>query len=86
MRRASAGASPIAQLGVSEFFLGVTSIPIIDNAAEHGADLMMAAKNTMDLAFNAFEEAAVALGVGVVTVVSLYGEPNWLEGAQLLAV
>lgn len=40
----------------------------------------------MDLALTAFEVAAVALGVGVVKVISLDGESNWLEGAQLLAV
>ncbi|NIR45003.1 MAG: cation transporter, partial [Gemmatimonadetes bacterium] len=89
------------------------------NAAEHGAAVMMAAKNKMDLsfaiavgsstqvalfvapilvyaslflghpmdlAFTSFEVAAVALAIGVVTVISLDGESNWLEGAQLLAV
>jgi Ca2+:H+ antiporter len=109
----------IATLGVSEFFLGIIIIPLVGNAAEHGAAVMMAAKNKMDLsfsiavgsstqvalfvapllvfvslilgnpmdlAFNAFEVVAVALGVGVVTVISLDGESNWLEGAQLLAV
>jgi Ca2+:H+ antiporter len=109
----------IVALGVSEFFLGVIIIPIVGNAAEHGAAVMMAAKNKMDLsfavavgsstqvalfvapllvfisllvghpmdlAFTAFEVTAVALGVGVVTVISLDGESNWLEGVQLLAV
>jgi len=109
----------IAALGVSEFFLGVIIIPIVGNAAEHGAAVMMAAKNKMDLsfavavgsstqvalfvapllvfislmvgrpmdlAFTAFEVTAVALGVGVVTVIALDGESNWLEGVQLLAV
>jgi Ca2+:H+ antiporter len=109
----------IASLGVSELFLGVIVIPLVGNAAEHGAAVMMAAKNKMDLAFSiavgsstqialfvaplmvfvsllfgndmnlaftAFEVAAVALSVGVVTVIALDGESNWLEGAQLLAV
>ncbi len=109
----------IAELGVSELFIGVIIIPIVGNAAEHGAAVMMAAKNKMDLsfaiavgsstqvalfvapllvfislafgnpmdlAFTAFEVTAVALAVGVVTVISLDGESNWLEGAQLLAV
>jgi Ca2+:H+ antiporter len=109
----------IAELGVSELFLGIIIIPIIGNAAEHGAAVMMAAKdkmdlsfavavgsstqvalfvapllvflslslgNPMDLAFTAFEVTAVALATGVVTVISLDGESNWLEGAQLLAV
>ena len=109
----------IAALGVSEIFLGVIVIPLVGNAAEHGAAVMMAAKNKMDLAFSiavgsstqialfvaplmvfvsllfgndmnlaftAFEVAAVALSVSVVTVIALDGESNWLEGAQLLAV
>jgi Ca2+:H+ antiporter len=109
----------ITELGVSELFLGIIIIPIIGNAAEHGAAVMMAAKdkmdlsfavavgsstqvalfvapllvflslslgNPMDLAFTAFEVTAVALATGVVTVISLDGESNWLEGAQLLAV
>ncbi len=109
----------ITQLGVSELFLGVIVIPLVGNAAEHGAAVMMAAKNKMDLAFaiavgsstqialfvapllvfisllvgnpmnlafTAFEVGAVALSVGVVTVIALDGESNWLEGAQLLAV
>ncbi len=109
----------IASLGVSELFLGIIIIPLVGNAAEHGAAVMMAAKNKMDLsfsiavgsstqialfvaplmvfisllfgndmnlAFTAFEVAAVALSVGVVTVIALDGESNWLEGAQLLAV
>jgi Ca2+:H+ antiporter len=109
----------IAVFGVSELFLGVIVIPLVGNAAEHGAAVMMAAKNKMDLsfsiavgsstqialfvaplmvfislvfgnpmnlAFTAFEVGAVALSVGVVTVIALDGESNWLEGAQLLAV
>ena len=109
----------ITDLGVSELFIGIIIIPLVGNAAEHGAAVMMAAKDKMDLsfaiavgsstqialfvapllvflslllgqpmdlAFTAFEVAAVALGVGVVTVISLDGESNWLEGAQLLAV
>ncbi len=109
----------IAELGVSELFIGVIIIPLVGNAAEHGAAVMVAAKNKMDLsfaiavgsstqvalfvapllvfislafgnpmdlAFTAFEVTAVALAVGVVTVISLDGESNWLEGAQLLAV
>jgi len=109
----------IVSLGVSELFLGVIVIPLVGNAAEHGAAVMMAAKNKMDLAFSiavgsstqialfvaplmvfislalgnpmdlaftAFEVSAVALSVGVVTVIALDGESNWLEGAQLLAV
>jgi len=109
----------VAALGVSEFFLGIIIIPLVGNAAEHGAAVMMAAKDKMDLSFaiavgsstqvalfvapvlvfaslllghpmdlsfTAFEVTAVALSTGVVTVIALDGESNWLEGAQLLAV
>lgn len=109
----------IADLGVSELFLGVIVIPIIGNAAEHGTAVLMAAKDKMDLAFSiavgsstqialfvapalvylslllghpldlaftAFEVTAVAMGTAVVTVISLDGESNWLEGVQLIAV
>ena len=40
----------------------------------------------MSLAFNAFEVIAVGLATAVVTIISIDGESNWLEGAQLLAV
>ncbi len=40
----------------------------------------------MDLAFGAFEVAAVALAVGIATVIVLDAESNWLEGALLLVV
>lgn len=109
----------IASLGVSELFIGIIVIPIIGNAAEHGAAVWMAARNKMDLAFavavgsstqiallaapllvylslaigqpmdlafTAFEVTAVALATMAVTVISLDGESNWLEGAMLLAV
>jgi Ca2+:H+ antiporter len=40
----------------------------------------------MDLRFTPFEVVAVMISVGVVNLVSLDGESNWLEGALLLAV
>ena len=39
----------------------------------------------MTLSFNVFEVAVVALAVSIVNLVSLDGESNWFEGAQLLA-
>lgn len=39
----------------------------------------------LDLAFTAFEAAAIAASVVVVALVSLDGRSNWLEGVQLLA-
>jgi Ca2+:H+ antiporter len=40
----------------------------------------------MDLLFTTFEVVSVALTVGVVSLVSMDGESNWMEGVQLLAV
>lgn len=40
----------------------------------------------MSLVFNAFEIAAVGLTVGMVALVAMDGESNWLEGLQLLGV
>jgi Ca2+:H+ antiporter len=42
--------------------------------------------DSMSLVFNPFEIAAVGLAVGTVTLVSIDGESNWLEGLQLLAL
>lgn len=57
----------IATLGVSEFFLGIIIIPLVGNAAEHGAAVMMAAKDKMDLSF--------AIAVGSSTQVALFVAP-----------
>lgn len=40
----------------------------------------------MDLVFNPFELASLVAAVLIATLISLDGESNWLEGAQLLAV
>lgn len=40
----------------------------------------------MDLLFTTFEVVAIVLTVGVVSLVSMDGESNWIEGVQLLAV
>ncbi|HEX9016238.1 MAG TPA: calcium/proton exchanger [Chloroflexota bacterium] len=40
----------------------------------------------MTLVFNAFEIAAIALSVIVLSIITLDGESNWFEGLQLLAV
>ncbi len=46
------GIEPVTQtLGWSEFFIGIIIIPVIGNAAEHFAAVLMAFKNKMDLAF-----------------------------------
>jgi Ca2+:H+ antiporter len=40
----------------------------------------------MDLLFTVFEVVSVALAVGSVSLISMDGESNWMEGVQLLAV
>jgi Ca2+:H+ antiporter len=40
----------------------------------------------LDLVFTTFEIAAVALSAGVVNLIALDGEANWMEGVLLLAV
>jgi Ca2+:H+ antiporter len=40
----------------------------------------------MDLVFTTFEIAAVALSAGIVNLIALDGESNWMEGILLLAV
>ncbi len=40
----------------------------------------------MDLLFTTFEVVAIGLAVGIVSLISMDGESNWMEGVQLLAV
>ncbi len=40
----------------------------------------------MSLVFNAFELTAIGVSVGIVALVAIDGESNWLEGLQLLGV
>jgi Ca2+:H+ antiporter len=40
----------------------------------------------MDLVFTPFEIVSLAAAVGIVSQISIDGETNWLEGAQLLTV
>lgn len=48
--------------------------------------ISLAAGNPMTLVFNPFELAAVGASVVIAALISLDGESNWLEGAQLLLV
>ncbi len=48
--------------------------------------ISLLAGDAMDLVFNPFELAALAASVIVAALISLDGESNWLEGAQLLIV
>jgi Ca2+:H+ antiporter len=40
----------------------------------------------MDLLFSLFEVMAIVIAVGIVALISMDGESNWMEGVQLLAV
>jgi Ca2+:H+ antiporter len=42
--------------------------------------------NPMTLLFNEYELAAIGAAILITIVISIDGESNWLEGAQLLAV
>jgi Ca2+:H+ antiporter len=42
--------------------------------------------NPLDLLFTTFEIAAIALSVGVLSLITIDGESNWMEGVLLLAV
>jgi Ca2+:H+ antiporter len=57
----------IHTLGLSEFFVGIIIVPIIGNAAEHSAAILMAARNRMDL--------AVGIAVGSSVQVALLVAP-----------
>jgi Ca2+:H+ antiporter len=46
--------------------------------------ISLAVGHPMDFVFNPFEIAAVALSTFIVSLISLDGRSNWLEGAQLL--
>ena len=56
-----------ADLGLSEFFVGLIIIPIVGNAAEHAAAVMFALKNKMGL--------AVTIALGSATQIALFVAP-----------
>ena len=60
----------IADVGLSEIFVGLIVVPIIGNAAEHSSAILMAMKNRMDLAVNIAvgSSAQVALLIAPVLV------------------
>lgn len=57
----------VAQLGVSELFLGVILIPIVGNVAEHIVGVQVAAKNKMDL--------SLSISLGSSTQIALFVAP-----------
>ena len=63
-----------AQLGLSEFFIGVIVVAIVGNAAEHWVAVLVAMKNKMDLAVNIAigSSAQIALFVAPVLVLASF--------------
>ena len=69
----------IDTLGLSELFVGIIVVPIIGNAAEHSAAILMAARNRMDLAVGIAvgSSVQVALLVAPILVFAglIFGQP-----------
>ena len=63
-----------AQLGLSEFFIGVIVVAIVGNAAEHWVAVLVAMKDKMDLAVNIAigSSAQIALFVAPVLVLTSF--------------
>ena len=79
-------------LGLTEIFLGVIVIAIIGNAAEHGAAVLMAWKDKMDLAVGIATISSTQIALFVTPVLVLaslaFGRPLTLafEGFELVAL
>jgi len=69
----------VRTLGLSEFFVGLIVVPIIGNAAEHSAAVIMAARNRMDLAVGIAVGSSVQIALLVAPVLVfaglLFGQP-----------
>jgi Ca2+:H+ antiporter len=69
----------IHTLGLSEFFVGIIVVPIIGNAAEHSAAILMAARNRMDLAVGIAVGSSVQIALLVAPLLVfaglLFGQP-----------
>jgi Ca2+:H+ antiporter len=66
----------MAQVGVSELFVGIIVIPMIGNAAEHASAVWMAAKNKMDL--------AIGIAIGSSTQIALFVAPVLVFAGMLM--
>jgi Ca2+:H+ antiporter len=69
----------IAQIGLSEFFVGLIVVPLIGNAAEHSSAVMMALKNRMDLAIQisigSSIQVALLIAPLLVLLGAIFGQP-----------
>ena len=57
----------VAQLGLSELFVGLIIVPIVGNAAEHSSAVLLAAKDKMDV--------AIEIAIGSSTQIALFVAP-----------
>jgi Ca2+:H+ antiporter len=60
-------------LGISEIFVGLILIPIVGNAAEHSAAIMMAMKNKMNIALEIAVGSSVQIALFVAPVLVFLG-------------
>ncbi len=67
----------IAQVGVTELFMGVVVVAIVGNAAEHGASILLAWRDKMDL--------SVGIATSSSTQVALFVAPVLVLASILLA-
>lgn len=72
-----------ASIGLSEFFIGLIIIPIIGNAAEHSAAVMMAMKNKMDVAVEIAVGSSIQIVLLVLPVLVLVG---WATGNPMTVI
>jgi Ca2+:H+ antiporter len=57
----------VESLGVSKFFVGIILVPLVGNAAEHGAAVLFAMKNKMDI--------SLEIAIGSSTQIALFVAP-----------
>jgi Ca2+:H+ antiporter len=69
----SATEEAVKVLGLSEFFVGLILIPIIGNAAEHSAAIVMAMRNRMDLAINIAVGSSIQVALLIAPLLVLLG-------------
>jgi Ca2+:H+ antiporter len=69
----------LSELGLSKFFVGLILVPIIGNAAEHGAAVIFAIRNKMDItleiAIGSSTQIALFVAPALVFVSLLVGHP-----------
>lgn len=67
-------------LGLTPLFVGVVILAVVGNAAEHGAGVLMAARNQMDLSVGIATSSSTQIALFVAPVLVL---ASWLLGAPM---